>query len=152
MSRSFARGPTTSAATSADIRLGGDAAASGESGRLFDREEVLGVVQADLPRHVGLQKLAGLGEVEERGAQGQQPKASRRVEFGPLIGVEQHAQPVLRLLAGPGGKDVHQAVDEAGGVVEAVVGPVVGERGQGAALRTAASGCWSRRGDKPAAR
>ncbi|TFD15535.1 hypothetical protein [Cryobacterium sp. TMT4-10] len=100
------------AAPAADIRLAGDAPAPGECGDLVDREQVLLRAQPDLPGDVGLQGLAGFREVGEGRVERQQPEARPGVEFGPLVGVEEHAQFVLRLHPRAGGEDVHQAVDQ----------------------------------------
>ena len=98
----------------ADLVLRDDGAAGGERGDLPRGEQVVDVVEADLPRDGRRERLARVGLVGERGVQVDEPEPGRGVDLGTLVRVEQAAELALRLHRDARGQQVDEAVQDLG--------------------------------------
>ncbi len=94
------------------VALGAHRVATPERGQLPHRQQVIGLAEADLPGDIGMQRLAGLGQVGQPRAERVDPQPAALVDLGALVGVEQVAQPVLLRRVHSGRQHVDEAVDQ----------------------------------------
>ncbi len=79
-----------------DIRLLDQRLAATKGVELRRGEQIVRVVEADLPGHGGLERFAGFGAVGQGGAQGEDAQPGGWLQFVALVGVEQVAHAGLQ--------------------------------------------------------
>ena len=106
------RADQVGALLAADLPLRDDGPAGRERADLAHGQQVVDVVEADLPGDRRRERLARVGLVGERRVQVDEPETGRGVDLGTLVRVEQAAQLALRLHRDARGQQVDEPVED----------------------------------------